>query len=331
VISESVPVEFHEWLKHPAIPLLPSKVAVGWSGGADSTALLLALKFSGYDVVAWHVDHGWRESSRDESRMLAARAAQWDIPFVAARLEHAMGSNREAEARDGRYAQFLNWSRESGITTLCLGHQRDDQAETVCMRLLQGAAAAGCRGMAAERLFHGLRIVRPLLHVTGQALREVLKKGEFGWFEDPSNSDLTIFRNHIRQVLFPRMAEAGVAPEALFMRWQKQAVLLAKQLDIGADAVFAADQVVAGDQTTQVSLPWAQWADCSAPIRARVLQRLMASVLGEGVTPGRRHIVMVEQWTSRNGRGGLDLSGCRLQRRRGDLHLLPTAAACGQS
>ena len=326
---ERVSSRFRGWLGGSDLPVLPHKVAVGWSGGADSTALLLALKASGHAVVAWHVDHGWRESSRQESVMLAERASSWGIPFFSARLTAAGEANREAEARRGRFAQFLSWSSELDVTTLCLAHQRDDQAETVCMRLLQGAGAGGCRGMQQERMHHGLRIVRPLLHISGAELREVLRLAGAQWFEDPSNSDMSIWRNRIRHGLFPHMAAAGVAPEQLFMRWQKQAERVAVNLDAGADTVLkncgsTAQKADAG----VVTLPWRQWIDCPAPVRARVLQRMMRAALGDGVTPGRRHIMLVEQWTSRNGRGGLDLSGCRLQRRKGDLHLRPTTSVC---
>ena len=319
---------FAAWLSNPEIPELPHKLAVGWSGGADSTALLLALKASGHDVQAWHVDHGWRESSHQESKKLAQQAKTWGVPFCSVRLSFSPQANREAEARKGRFEQFLSWSRSSGITTLCLAHNRDDQAETVCMRLLQGAGVGGCRGMQSERIYQGLRIVRPLLHVSGVALREALSAADVLWFEDPSNRDTTIWRNRIRHELFPRMADAGVDPQQLFNRWQQQAQRLARDLEAGADIVLANSS---SNSDGLMGLPWADWARASVPIRARVLQRMMASTLGEGVTPGRRHIVLVEQWTARGGRGGLDLSGCRLQRRQGRLHLQPRASVCASA
>jgi len=318
---------FSKWLSNSETPELPQRLAVGWSGGADSTALLLALNASGRDVLAWHVDHGWRASSYLESEALARQAEAWDIPFYAARLDVSPEVNREAEAREGRFAQFLAWSRESDITTLCLAHNLDDQAETVCMRLLQGAGAGGCRGMQSERIYHGLHIVRPLLHVSGSELRQTLKLAGCGWFEDPSNSDMSIWRNRVRFQLFPRINDAGVDPAQLFLRWQKQAQKLACELDRGADELLGS---VLRDRGVRdvVKLSWAAWAKSSSVIRARVLQRMMAQLFGGGVTPGRRHILLVEEWTARGGRGGVDLSRCRLQRVRGDLHLLATGSVC---
>ncbi len=309
---------FQSWLLATDMPDLPDRLAVGWSGGADSTALLLALKASGRAVSAWHIDHGWRSSSAQEAEMLARQAAQWRIPFISARLQLAATNNREAEARRERYAQFQHWSREFDMRCLCLGHHRDDQAETVCMRLLQGAGAGGCRGILRERQMGAMRIVRPLLHVSADTLRQALQQAGIAWLDDPSNSDMDIWRNRIRHRLFPAMAQHGVAPDVLFLRWRTQADRIARQLDAEADIFM---QQISRKDTHELSLPWQSWRDSTPAVRARVLQRCTALLLGEGTTPGRRHIMLVEDWTNKSGRGGLDLSRCRLYRESDRLHL----------
>jgi len=316
--TQSMPVaQFQSWLSAADMPHLPQRIAVGWSGGADSTALLLALRCSGRDVMAWHVDHGWRDTSASEADQLSEIAAHWGVAFVSARLNPAIDGKTEAMARAQRYAQFQAWSQHYAIATLALAHHRDDQAETVCMRLLQGAGAGGCRGMWRERRMGELTIVRPLLHLASHTLRQSLASAGINWLDDPSNQDMHIWRNRIRHRLFPAMEKAGVAPDALFLRWQRQASVLAAHLDKAA-AVWM-------DETHQtacgLAMPWSIWAAGSAPIRARVLQQWMVQLLGDGVTPGRRHIMMVEAWTIKSGRGGLDLSRCRLYRERDYLHL----------
>jgi len=318
VTAPRSPLPAATWLSSEYIPFLPHNLAVGWSGGADSTALLLALKQQGYHVHAWHVDHGWRDASAHEATTLSEKAAAWGIPFISARLQPGTGNNREAEARNGRYAQFQLWQQQFGISTLCLAHQQDDQAETVCMRLLQGAGPGGCRGMWRERQFHDLRIVRPLLHITGQDLRQALQHAGIDWLEDPSNRDMRIWRNHIRHQLFPAIAQTGVSPEVLFLRWQRQAERVAELLDAGADILL--QQLITHDDH-EVSFPWQAWLTTSPAIRARVLQKCMAMILGEGSTPGRRHITLVETWTQQSGLGGLDLSRCRISRRKKRIYL----------
>jgi len=304
---------------------LPAEVAVGWSGGADSTALLLLLLQQGYRVQAWHIDHAWRESSAAEAASLAQQAKQWGIELLIARLPAPSGCNREAEARKGRYAQFEQWAQATGITTLCLGHHRDDQAETVCMRLLQGAGIAGCRGMHYHRKHGRLDLVRPLLHIAGAELKGALEEAGIHWLEDPSNSDMTVWRNRIRQRLFPAIEQADVSPSDLFLRWQTQAARLAGQLDRETDLLLT-DASALDQEEQSACMPWLTWSACSAPLRARLLQKMMSFVLGDGATPGRRHILMVEAWTLRGGRGGLDLSNCRLQRSRKNLHLRRASA-----
>lgn len=294
---------------------LPDETAVGWSGGVDSTAMLLALHSAGCRVRAWHVDHGWRDDSAREAAILTGQAAAWGIPFFSARLSVTSSANMEAVARKGRYAQFAAWSREQGIDVLCLGHHRDDQAETVCMRMLQGAGVMGCRGMRVRHNLNGLHILRPLLHVPRTHLQQALHEAGVCWLEDPYNADTRFLRNRIRHHLFPCMRKAGCEPAVLYLRWQQQAVQLAELIEAE----------VAGIEITQnqvsVSLAWSDWVKCSAAVRAQLLQRMMSRLQGEGVVAGRRHILLAERWTTDGGRGGLDLSRCRLRRCKGHLHL----------
>ncbi|MDX8402283.1 MAG: tRNA lysidine(34) synthetase TilS [Mariprofundaceae bacterium] len=304
------------WFAHG--PKLPERVAVGLSGGADSTALLLALVARGHRVVAWHVDHGWRPESAAEAEWLAARMDRWGSPFFTARLESARS---ETSARAGRLACFRRWSRAQGVGTICLGHHRADQAETVCLRLLQGAGAAGCRGMARLRALEGIRLARPLLHVAGAELRAACREAGVDWLEDPSNADASIRRNRVRRRLFPAMRRAGVDPESLFLRLGS----VAERLVAGMDAELAGlDWAM---EPGAVGLAWAQWTALGAGLRARALQWMTARLLGAGATPGRRHVLLVEQWTARGGRGGLDLSRCRIERRGGRLRMILASGA----
>jgi len=314
---------FAGWLDGQDIVPSGQPLAVAWSGGADSTALLLALKMAGFQVQAWHVDHAWRDSSRLEADHLASQAECWGVPFYSARLSEPSGKNRESEARAGRYGQFAQWAAALGVDTLCLGHHQDDQAETVYMRLLQGAGPAGCRGMHRERRVEGLRLLRPLLHLSSRELKQGLREAGIVWLEDPSNSDVQLWRNHIRSRSFPAMQESGYDPVRLFLRWKAQADLLAERLDVGADNLMAGE---VSDAEGDLSIAWLRWCAGTAPIRARVLQKMMVALLGEGVTPGRRHIELVELWTKKNGRGGIDLSRCRLYRYQGRLHLQAAGA-----
>ena len=294
---------------------LPQRLAVGYSGGADSTALLLALANHGHEVVAWHVDHAWHADSSNVADTLQARAEAWGIEFHRFRTQGQNGRNREAEARKVRFEQFSIWAEAQGIHTLCLAQQRNDQAETVCMRLLQGSGPAGCVGMREQRVWRGLNIVRPLLHIDRAELIRALNSADVDWFDDASNLDTTLLRNRIRHEFFPFSRKHGVDPVDLFCRWQGQAERLSQHLN------QLADEVPLGMQQGDVVLDWEAWLSRPSAVRAVLLQRMNAKLFGEGAVLGRRHILLAEQWRRQGGRQGIDLSRCRLFRSRETLHL----------
>lgn len=291
-------------------------MAVAWSGGVDSTALLLALKHSGYDVHAWHIDHGWHSSSADDAKWLQKQAEAWAIPYDSVRLQLANSSNREAEARHGRYEALYQLSKKHGVDALCLAHHRDDQAETICLRMLQGAGVGGCQGMAPIRQWRDIRLFRPFLHLPKQTLVDALTALNVHWLEDRSNSDTTLWRNHIRYALFPAMEINGARPTELFLRWGGQAKRLTDQIS------DQARMVPISSEDSMVWVDWSSWYQQSHPVRVCLLQRMVSALLGEGVVMGRRHILAIDRWLDEGANGGLDLSRSRLMRK--DGHLLLT-------
>jgi tRNA(Ile)-lysidine synthase len=310
-----------QWLTESALaPLLATlgkqhRIAVGWSGGIDSTALLLVLKQAGYTVEAWHIDHGWHAQSADWHYTLQQQAAIWGIPYRSQRLGIVTQSNREAHARQGRYQAFAAIAEVYPIKLLCLGHHADDQAETVCMRLLQGAGVQGCCGMRASRNMLGMQLVRPLLHVRKHELGQALQQAGIATLEDPSNSDTSLWRNHIRHRLFPAIAQSGVAPVTLFHRWQQQALRLNASIQQQADCITISTAADA------CYVDWLSWFQQAQAVRVAVLQRMMATIRGEGQVLGRRHLQLIDVWREQGGRNGLDLTRCRLTHQQGCLHL----------
>ncbi|MDQ6953870.1 MAG: tRNA lysidine(34) synthetase TilS [Mariprofundaceae bacterium] len=290
-------------------------MAIGWSGGIDSTALLLALHNMGFQLHAWHVDHAWHDASYHEANQLALLAKSWGIPFTSRRLAKAPASNREARARQGRYQAFQEMAEATNITVLALGHHADDQAETVCMRMLQGSGIMGCRGIGLKSERGSLCIYRPFLHVPRLTLKQALQAAKIKWLEDASNHDLSLWRNRIRLRLFPEISANTYDPSDLFLRWQKQAVLLSATINREADTIQL------HKTTSGCFISWYAWQNLSQAARAQVLQRMAPTVLGAGRVFGRRHIELIEFWQKRGGHGGLDLSSCRLSHLSEHLHL----------
>ena len=186
------------------------RMVVALSGGPDSVALLHvlhALQARGEFVVAGvaHFNHGLRGAAADEDQEFCRTlAASLELPFrpgrgdvrARARLERR---SIEDAARASRYEFLADAVREMNASAVAIGHSLDDQAETFLLRLLRGA---GSRGLAGIRPRNGI-IVRPLLEVRRQALREYAKAHQLAWRGDETNSDVAIPRNRIRHELIP--------------------------------------------------------------------------------------------------------------------------------
>ncbi|WP_051938002.1 tRNA lysidine(34) synthetase TilS [Ghiorsea bivora] len=302
----------------PLLGTMPKQVAVAWSGGLDSTALVLLLQDAGFDVQLWHVDHGWSKQSGLIAEALAQQAKFWGLSFHL-RHTHKAKSNIEAEARKHRYQAFAALAKETGCKHIVLGHHAEDQAETVCMRLLQGAGVAGCQGMKNVRQQQCVTLWRPLLTVRKERLKQFLICRQIEWHEDVSNQDVTIWRNKIRHKLFPAMKARQIEPSALFLRWQKQAERIQTEIEGLAQAVTL--QRWQQDSIVVCAMNWEDWCGQLLPVRVYLLQKMVGMLFVDGSVLGRRHIHAIETWREQGGHGWLNLSGCCLYRHEQDLQL----------
>jgi tRNA(Ile)-lysidine synthase len=187
---------------------------VAVSGGADSVCLLhllasLAARWN-LRLTVLHLDHGLRgEESREDAEFVGALAASLGLPVEIRRasLADAPG-NREQAARDARLEFFREAMAAHGLHRVAVGHTRSDQAETVLFRFLRGAGTAG---LAAIRPVTPLGIVRPLLAIGREEVRQFLRGRNLPWREDSSNASPQFARNRIRHDLLPRL-RAGWNP-----------------------------------------------------------------------------------------------------------------------
>jgi tRNA(Ile)-lysidine synthase len=164
------------------------------SGGADSTAMTLLAARVGCRVTAVHVRHGLRDDAADE-RSAARTAAALGVEYSSVRVDIDDGPNLEARARAARYAAL-----PSGVLT---GHTADDQAETVLLALLRGAAAAGLSAIEP-----GIR--RPILRLRRTETGELCAATGLEFVDDPTNDDPRFRRNRVRHELLPLLADIGV-------------------------------------------------------------------------------------------------------------------------
>jgi len=189
----------------PGLPL-----AIGLSGGADSTALLLACarRWPG-QVHAFHVHHGLQAAADDFARRCESLCAALAVPLTIRHVDArpAAGESPEAAARHARYEAFHSMAHsgraQTAIKNIALAHHADDQVETLLLALSRGAGVAGLAAMPACWQRDGLTWHRPLLAVAGSEVRAWLQAQGVSWVEDPSNQDERYTRNRIRHRLLP--------------------------------------------------------------------------------------------------------------------------------
>ena len=186
------------------------------SGGADSTALLVALHALTGELrcrlSAVHLHHGIRGAAADADAAFVARlCAQLGVPLRSGRSDvparaRRRGLSLEAAAREARYAFFARAARELSAHAAATAHTADDQAETVLLRLARGAGRRGLGGMAPATTLFGLRVIRPMLAVSRRQVEAFLRRRGMTWREDVSNRDGAFLRNRVRHEILPLLA-----------------------------------------------------------------------------------------------------------------------------
>ena len=253
------------------------RVVVAVSGGPDSMALLHALwelrARLGLTLEVAAVDHGLRADARKEVDLVRERAAALGLPFavlevdVAAERRSRRGASVQDAARDVRLRALAALARTRGATRVALGHQADDQAETVLYRIIRGTGVAGLTGIPYQRDV----FIRPLLDVTRAQIRRYLRLRSIPFIADPSNADPRFARARIRHRVLPALAEEnprvaeallslaaaargesagpGVDPEAVSSLSRRAAVTVARLASRGGTASID----VAGGRRVEVS------------------------------------------------------------------------------
>jgi tRNA(Ile)-lysidine synthase len=202
---------FADWKAAPAIVLAVS-------GGPDSMALMwLAARWRralarGPRLIAVTVDHGLRAEAAGEARDVKRLARALELPHRTVRWTGAKpGTGLPAAARAARYRLLVQAALASGATHILTAHTRDDQAETLLMRMLRGSGIAGLAAMARQSERDGVLLARPFLHVSKSQLVATLKKAKVSFADDPTNRDANFTRPRIREIMPVLAAEGGDA------------------------------------------------------------------------------------------------------------------------
>jgi tRNA(Ile)-lysidine synthase len=215
-------------------PTSSSSLLVAYSGGLDSTLLLLlAERFARerqLPLRALHVHHGLSPNADAWAEQCAAFCRQLGVPLQVARvqLNRGNGESLEAQARTARYGQLSAALAPGGW--LLTAHHQDDQLETLLLALKRGAGPRGLAGILPSQPFGKGALLRPLLTVSRQDLAEAASEAGLSWVEDESNQDLSYDRNFLRQRVIPGLrarwpAIAQTAARSMALCAEQQALL----------------------------------------------------------------------------------------------------------
>lgn len=268
-------------------------LAVAVSGGADSMALVLLadgwVRRRRGRLTALTVDHGLRPEAAAEARAVGRWMRRRGIAHRVLRWSGTkLASGVQAAARRARYGLMGEWCRHAGVLHLGLAHHRDDQAETVLLRLAGGSGTDGLAAMAAIVETPAVRLLRPLLGVAPEALRAFLGGRRQEWIEDPSNRDPRYARARLRRLMGG--PEDGGGPEGGLeaSRLAAAAVELgaARQaLEVATAALLA--QACALHPAGFACLRPAALATAPEAVARRALGRVLACIGGTAHPPGR--------------------------------------------
>lgn len=279
------------WRRHRAVVSADGPIGVAYSGGADSTALLVAAATHWPGRVrALHVHHGLQAAADAFAAHAAAQAARWGVPLTVLHTDarHARGDSPEDAARRARYRALAGAARAQGLAVVLLGHHAQDQAETLLLALTRGAGLPGLAAMPERRRIDGVWFGRPLLALDGTALRASLRAQGIGWVHDPTNDDPAYTRNRIRLQVVPALAQAFPSYAATFARSARHAAAAQQLLDelaaedlarLGNPPRLAALQALSPQRLINVLRHWlrtchgasgtdAQWREAARQIAA---------------------------------------------------------------
>jgi len=328
-----------EW-RHLKLPMAGGTVVVAVSGGADSTALLLALeelktynKLSTGICVA-HLNHHLRPSSSKDAKWVADLASRLGFKSVIGRSKvaedaAAANENLEQAAREARYAFLERTAKKLSANYVLTAHTMDDQAETVLLRLMRGSAGAGLGGMEAVRPLaknSPVKLVRPLLWARRTDTEDYCRIRRTEFLHDEMNDDLSFARVKVRKQLLPLMQTFNNRIVEALSRTAAQlredgAVLFEDGGALLRRAAVSNQGSGVEDETNTAALDVKVLANAPPAVRRRALRQWLSNVRGTTRRLEMVHLLAVEKLLEGQGGGRVvELpKGGRVRRKRNRL------------
>ena len=325
-----------EWRKLK-LPTSGGCVVVAVSGGADSTALLLASEELRrhqklhIEVCVAHLDHRLRKSSAKDAKWVAELAQRLGFRSVTGRSKVAedartANDNLEQAAREARYAFLARTAKKVSANYVLTGHTMDDQAETVLLRLMRGSAGLGLGGMEPLRPLaknSPVTLARPLLWARRVDTEDYCRLRRTEFLRDEMNEDLSFARVKVRKQLVPLMQSFNQRVVEALSRTATQLREDGAVLFNDSDALLKR-AAVSNERETETELPALDvrvLADAPPALRRRALKHWLSEARGSARRLEMVHLLAVEKLLEGNtgGRVVEIPGGGRVRRRRGQL------------
>ena len=289
-------------------------IAVALSGGADSTAMLHLLRdwseVCEAKITALIVDHRLRPNSTNEALLIRKKTQELGVEcYILTWTDTKPSGGVQAAAREARYNLLGKWCLNHGVLHLFVGHNKDDQKETVFMRFMHGSGKFGLAGMAAQRQMGWGRIIRPCLRFSGTTLRRYLREKGLAWIEDPSNLDTRFERVRIRSELNNRLVCEEL--DYAYLTETRGAIEHKTSKFLAGAAMIFNTGYASVESEALLSLP--------SDIAQRVLGNLCAAIGGSFYLPRRAKSLSLLTQLGAGKFAGRTLHGCHLIQKNGQL------------
>jgi len=322
-----------EW-RRLKLPTSGETVVVAVSGGADSTALLLALEeLKNYNklytgICVAHLDHRLRKSSSKDAKWVSELSAKLGFKSVIGRAKvlEDTNDNLEQAAREARYAFLERTAKRVSANYVLTAHTMDDQAETVLMRLMRGSASLGLGGMETLRPLaknSSVKLVRPLLWARRTDTEAYCRNRKIQFLSDEMNDDLSFARVKVRKQLLPLMQSFNNRIVEAISRTATQLREDGAVLVSDSDALLQR-AAVSNDESGETKVPALDvkvLAEAPPALRRRAVRQWLSSARGSTRRLEMVHLLAVEKLLDGNGGGRVaELpGGGKVRRRRNRL------------
>ncbi len=277
---------------------LGDRVVVAVSGGADSVCLLEMLHELGdelgIELFVAHFDHGLRpDDDEAETRFVKSLAASLDLPFETKKVFPSIMAGAgplEERARHARYRFFEEVKEKSSAQKIAVGHNLNDQAETVFMRLLRGSGTSGLAGIPPVR---DGNIIRPLIEITREEISAYIEQRGLKYLTDSSNFETRFLRNRIRLELLPNLKQ--IQPRIIELLGQTSEIMRKDDAWMEAESEKWVKRHVGTVSDNEVFVVLSSFAQLPEALRSRVIRHVLRMTGGTLRRISMRHIEAINR------------------------------------